>query len=378
LNLNSIITPYFFVETMKILVVKLSALGDIVHALPVVDYIKSHLPTAEIDWVVEERFKELLATHSLINKIYPVDTKAVRQNPAKGCRILFNLGKIMASRNYDVTLDLQGNIKSGIFTILSRAPLRYGFSRSEVREFPNLFATNRKIHSPEGIQPIRVRVLQIAAKFLEEAGALISARNKICCWDKPLHYLVDPEEKLRQEKLLRDQGWKGEPLIGIIPGTTWKTKMWHLYRWRECVELITRDNIGRVLIFWGSQQELDLANKILNLSRIHYQRNHKPIIWHGGGLRPLIAALSLTSVVIGPDTGPLHLAALIGIPTISIYRATDHIRNKPNGSIHASYQVQLPCSPCLKKKCNLNELCSMAIPAEVVINHIKTILGRVY
>jgi heptosyltransferase-1 len=365
-------------KILKILIVKLSALGDIVHALPVVDYIKSHLPTAEIDWVVEERFKELLATHPLINQIYPVDTKTIRQNPTKGCRILFNLGKVMASRGYDVALDLQGNIKSGIFTILSRAPLRYGFSKSEVRELPNLFATNRRIPPPKGIQPIRARILHIAAKFLEDVEALDSAGNKIYYWDRPLNYLVNSQEKLYQEKLLRNQGWNGEPLIGIIPGTTWKTKMWHLDRWRECLELLTRNNIGRALIFWGSQDERAFANKILDSSRISYQQHHQhhqPIIWQGGSLKSLIAAISLTSVVIGPDTGPLHLAALIGIPTISIYRATNHIRNAPRGPIHASYQVPLSCSPCLKKRCNFDELCSLAISAEVVINHIKTILS---
>jgi len=361
---------------MKILIVKLSALGDIVHALPVVDYIKNYFPTAEIDWVVEERFQELLATHPLINRIYPVDTRAIRWNPVRGCRVLFNLGRLMASRGYDVVLDLQGNIKSGIFTILSRAPLRYGFSRSEVRELPNLLTTNRRIPLPEELQPIRARILHIAAKFLEEAGILTSARNKICCWDKPLHYLVDPQEKLHQEKLLRDQGWKDEPLIGIIPGTTWKTKMWHLERWRECLEAIARDNIGRALIFWGSQEERTLANKILDSSGIYYQQIHQPIIWQGGGLKSLIATISLTSVVIGPDTGPLHLAALIGIPTFSIYRATNHIRNAPSGPMHASYQVPLPCSPCLKKKCKFDEPCSLAISAEVVINHIKTIVNR--
>ena len=360
---------------MKILIVKLSALGDIVHALPVVDYIKSHLPMAEIDWVVEERFKELLATHPLINQIYPIDTKAIRRNPTRGCRILFNFGKVMASRGYDVALDLQGNIKSGIFTILSLAPLRYGFSKSEVRELPNLFATNRRIPPPKGIQPIRARVLYIAVKFLEDSGALGSAGNKICCWNRPLHYLVNQQEKLYQEKLLRNQGWNGGPLIGIIPGTTWKTKMWHLDRWRECLELLTRNNIGRALIFWGSQDEQAFANKILDSSRISYQQHHQPIIWQGGSLKSLIAAISLTSAVIGPDTGPLHLAALIGIPTISIYRSTSHIRNAPSGPIHASYQVPLTCSPCLKKKCDFDELCSLAIPAEVVINHIRTILS---
>ncbi|MEJ5301621.1 MAG: glycosyltransferase family 9 protein [Thermodesulforhabdaceae bacterium] len=364
---------------MKILIVKLSALGDIVHALPVVDYIKSYLPAAEIDWVVEERFQELPAAHPLINCVYPVDTRTIRRHPVKARKVLIHLSRTMASQAYDVALDLQGNIKSAIFTILSQARLRYGFSRSEVREFPNLFATNRKVSIPGTIQPIRTKILHIVGKFLEDIE-IPTPGNNMTYWNKHLDHIIDANERSHQEMLLKRQGWNGEPLIGVIPGTTRETKMWHLKRWCECLELLYKDGIGRILMFWGSPKERLFAEKILSLSRLNHGKGSNcsllsPIIWEGGNIKSLIGALSLTSIVIGPDTGPLHLAALIGIPTVSIFRATDSAKYTPSGSTHASCQVPMPCSPCLKKKCKLNEICSLAIPAETVVNYIKTIFN---
>lgn len=358
------------VKRKKILIVKLSALGDIAHALPVVDYIREHIPDTEIDWVVEERFKELLASHPLINHIYTVDTRALRRHflSTKTVKFLSDLSKELSQRSYDVALDLQGNIKSAFFTILSRAPRRYGFSKPDVREFPNLLATN--IKSQTSAKSIREKLMGIARAFLKDEG--ISEMEGENFWNRPLRYLIDQTELIRQREFLTKNGWKGEPVVGIIHGTTWKTKMWHPKRWVELVEIIHKNKVGRSLIFWGNREELAFSERLIaEINGRSISEDNKPILWSGGNIKSLIAALSLTRVVIGPDTGPLHIAALIGTPTISFYRSTNPARSAPLGPFHFAIKSPLSCSPCFKKECKDDELCSDSIPAVELVGAIK-------
>ncbi|MGC8720768.1 MAG: glycosyltransferase family 9 protein [Thermodesulforhabdaceae bacterium] len=361
----------------KILIIKLSALGDIAHALPVVDYIKHHLPDAEVDWVVEERFRELLATSSMIRKIYAVDTRKLRRRllSQEAGRFIQTLRRDMKSRRYDVALDLQGNIKSAIFTMLSSAPYRYGFSSGEVREFPNIFATNRKV-STSSVRNIRSKLLTIAAKFLKDSGMTTTTIETHL--SKPLRYMIDANEQERQKQFLMAQGWQGEHIIGMVPGTTWQTKMWHPGRWLEFIELVQAKNLGRILIFWGNAEEQKFSRDLVSLHLARVPRtkaNHLPTVWNGGDIRALIAALSLVKVVVGPDTGPVHIAALIGTPTVSFYRATEATRNAPAGEFHFACQSPLPCSPCFKKTCPDNNTCSASIKAGDVVNGLEKLLA---
>ena len=131
---------------MKVLIVKVSALGDVVHALPVLAYLKSADPDMQIDWLVEHSFSPFLEDHPLIDNLYRIDTRAWRKSGVKvslqgGLSIIRDVRK----SRYDCVLDLQGNAKSAMFTFSSGAPLRFGFDRGGVRESLNLLATNRKV-----------------------------------------------------------------------------------------------------------------------------------------------------------------------------------------------------------------------------------------
>src|SRR3990170_1801882 len=150
----------------KILVVKLSALGDVVHALPVVDYLRKKAPGAQVDWVVERRFAPLLERNPGLRRVIPLDLKAwKRQWTARDARREAGEAvRNLRDGKYDLAFDIQGNAKSGVVTRLSGAPLRYGFDRQGVREVPNLLFTNRKI----ALQPEDRHVSQ---KYLRVVGA---------------------------------------------------------------------------------------------------------------------------------------------------------------------------------------------------------------
>ena len=148
---------------MKVLIIKASALGDVVHALPVLAWLHSAAPELEIDWLVEEGFAPLLDNHPLLRRVLRLRTKAWRRAGVRdGLREIWHMIGALRREAYDLVLDLQGNSKSGLFTLLSGAPLRYGFARDGVREWPNLLVTNRKVTLAERDFHISDRSLAIA------------------------------------------------------------------------------------------------------------------------------------------------------------------------------------------------------------------------
>lgn len=364
---------------MKILIVKLSALGDIVHTVPVVDSIVHFLPQSEIDWVVEARLADLVRLHPLVRKVVEVDTRSWRSLEVVSAleRGIFSSIRALCEERYDVVLDLQGNIKSGLVTFITGAPFRFGWPFFSVREWPNVLATNRKITVPDSVVPIRDRLIwtvENACRLLNGEKDETSQRKVITSSFRP-----HDEDVCFQRQQLIDAGISiNSRIVGIHPGTTWDTKKWDDRRWKELVAYLTRgDDVVRdydigVVVFWGGKEEFRKAESLKMVN------NNKVIVWRGGSLRDLTAALSLMDVFVGPDTGPLHLAALLGIPTVSFYRATDARRNAPSkreGQYHISLQSPLPCSPCMKKRCRNNESCSVSITPIAVYRSILDILN---
>ena len=148
---------------MKVLIVKVSALGDVIHALPVLAWLKSADPEMEVDWLVEEGFATVLDGHPLLRKVHRINTKKWRQEGAlQSVRCFMRAIGALRNEKYDVVLDLQGNAKSGLFTLCSAAPSRYGFDRDAIRENVGLFATNQKVKLDDGDFHITDRSLAIA------------------------------------------------------------------------------------------------------------------------------------------------------------------------------------------------------------------------
>ncbi|MEK6778631.1 MAG: glycosyltransferase family 9 protein, partial [Candidatus Deferrimicrobiota bacterium] len=153
-------------EYGRILIVKLSALGDVAHALPVLDYLKKAAPGARIDWAVDRRFAALLEGNNDLSRVVPLDLKRWKREWTAGSARKEAAGAVRELREgkYDIAFDIQGNAKSGVVTRLSGARLRFGFDRHGVREAPNLLFTNRKI-------ALRPEDRHIAEKLLRVVSA---------------------------------------------------------------------------------------------------------------------------------------------------------------------------------------------------------------
>ena len=344
---------------MKILIVKVSALGDIVHALPVLAWIRSAVPAARIDWLVEESFASLLEGHPLVHRVVRLRTKAWRNgNIIAALQGAFGQIRALRRERYDCVLDLQGNSKSGLFTLFTGAPLRFGFDRSGVREWPNLLATNRHIGLTDADHHVSDRSLAIArAAFAEGCDHPLAG---------PLP--VNPDDRQRVENLIREKGLSDQPLVVLHYGTTWKTKLWPVDLWQQLAERLCREDHLRPVLTWGNPEELAVAE------RIHQATEGTAVIWPRGSLGELSALLKQADLVVAGDTGPLHIAAAHGTSTVSMFRVTDALRNGPRGTGHIRLQSPLNCSPCLEKTCDRDAECGHSIGLSPVLEAVRALL----
>jgi len=345
---------------MKVLLIKVSALGDIIHALPVAAHLKSCPQIREIHWLLEEQFSPLLVNQPLIDKIQLINTKKWRrQGKTAAIKGIISTISRLRREKYDLVLDLQGNSKSGMFTRFSGAPLRYGFDADEVREWPNILATNRHIGLGKTVTHIIDKNLALATSAFP--GSPPPPLQGPLQADS--HYLNQVEKKL--SALRKEKG----PLIIFHYGTTWETKLWSIESWIELARSLWETRTIPPLLTWGNEEELDAVKKIASACP-------HTIVWPRGDLEELMALLKIADLVVGGDTGPIHIAAALGTSTISYYLATDHRRNGPRGEKHTCFQSTMNCSPCLLRTCQQDERCRQTILPENILEAIHTLLKK--
>jgi heptosyltransferase-1 len=347
---------------VKVLIVKVSALGDVVHALPVLDYLLSADASLKIGWVVEESIAPLLDGHPRIHRLHAIRTRhwRDRRHWRQSLGEMRALLKSLRSEGYSVVLDLQGNSKSGFITAATGAPLRYGFDRQSVREWPNLLATNRHVPLTAADQAVTARALRLARTAFP--GGSSAAVGRLL--------FPPPAAEARVAALGERLGLTGRRVVIFHPGTSWVSKMWALDHWRELARRTLTTLDVAILLTWGSASERDVCHAIREAC------GQGVVVWPRGTLQELVALLMTAAAVVGGDTGPVHLAAAAGTPTLSLFRATDAARNGPQGPMHRQLQAPLGCAPCLRKRCPDDNLCSRSIPVDTVHRALKEILDR--
>jgi len=336
---------------VNILIVKVSALGDVVHALPVLAWLKSAQSDVQIDWLVEESFAPFLDAHPMVRHLHRINTKAWRRDGVLTSLKGFKQTVARLRREqYDLVLDLQGNAKSGFFTLFCGASKRYGFDKDSVRETPNLLATNRKVALDDQAFHITDRSLAIAKAALPHGTEARLAG--------PLPLDEAAQQSVRS--ILQEKDLSSGPLVVLHYGTTWETKLWSLKSWQTLASRLVEQGV-RPILTWGNQAEADAVKAI------DQSTGQRCCIWPRGSLKELTALLAEVDLVVGGDTGPIHIAAAVNTPTVSIFRATDAARNAPRGEMHRSIQSRLDCSPCLKKQCDRDAECCASITVEELL-----------
>ncbi|MEA1954436.1 MAG: lipopolysaccharide heptosyltransferase I [Campylobacterota bacterium] len=281
---------------MKVAIVKLSAMGDIIHAMVALQYIKLSNPSLQIDWIVEQGFVKVLEGNPDIDRILPVNLKAIKKNK-KEIFNQINLLKEYANRNYDLIIDAQGLLKSAI-TAKLLGKSRAGFSKDSIREGVASYFYNTKVNIAYDANTIDRN-----AKVMSEPLG-VSITSEMILNKEPFLYYEEVEEiesTLSNEK---------KNIIFVI-GSTWESRNYP----KEKFATIANELKQNVLIAWGSEEEKSRAEWIASHS--DYAKVLPKI-----NLNALKAIIGKSDLLIGNDTGPTHMAWGLNIPSITIFGPT--------------------------------------------------------
>ena len=308
-------------QNPRVAIIKLSSLGDVVHALPVAHALRRALPSAHLTWVVEAREYAILRDHPDLDAVVPVDTRLWRRliwRPAGARQVLGKVGRLrerIRRASFDVAIDLQGLLKSGLLTAYTGAPVRIGFSAGRCRERWNALFTNRHVTPPDSARHVVDQYLALLAPLGIVPGPA------------EFHVPVPAAAERRIEEFLVNEGVKpGDRLVAINPGAGHPQKRWSVARFGALAERLATDAGARVLLLWGPD-EAHMAREIsLALPA------HSALLAPPTDLGELAALLKRCRLMIANDTGPLHLAAALGTPALGLYGPTRAERNGPYGT----------------------------------------------
>jgi lipopolysaccharide heptosyltransferase I len=310
---------------LRILAIRLSSIGDIVHTLPAVAALGESLPQTEIAWAVEKRYAELLEGNPHVRRVIPLDTLDWRKRwraAGTAAEIEREVSELRRFRA-DIAIDFQGLIKSAVLARLSGAPRRVGFRGQWLREsLAGIFYTE----SAEA--PGRRHVVEENLALAEQVGARPVARER---WRFPL--TVSAEAARRVEQRLANLGI--ERFLVINPGGGWMSKRWAPERYAELIGELEHQASHTALIT-GSPTEEPAIREILQ------RANARRALYFASTVSEYIALVRRASLFVGGDTGPLHLAAAVGTPVVAIYGPTNPARNGPFAPADIALCTQKP------------------------------------
>ena len=328
---------------MRILIVKLGAIGDVVHTLPALAVLRRSLPDAHLAWVVERGgAAKLLRDNPAIDELIEVDTRGWRKDLLGGetrTAIRASLAKL---RGFDLALDFQGLLKSGMMTWLSRAPRRIGFAKEALREPSSAYFLTEQVAVDDDDHIIKKNLSLVAHLGVSVVGA----------YEFPLG-LSSADEEFAEQQLV-------DGAVAIInPGGGWPTKLWNVEGFAAIADRLWEAYGWRSVVTYGPGEEA-LANSVVAAS-------------HSGAVEALDSTLKQffalarhAKLFLGGDTGPLHLAAAAGTPIVGIYGPTPARRNGPFAPEDVIVErFDLDCRvDCFRRSCSHTSC--MKIPVEVV------------
>lgn len=307
---------------MRVLLIKMSSLGDVVHTLPAITDAASH--GIEFDWVVESAFEPIARLHPAVVDVLPISWRHWRQNVLAHRRDLGDFVRQLRQRTYDLVIDAQGLWKSALLTALARADNSWGFDHRSAREgsstllYRHHVSVPRERHAVDRLRrlfaaalgyQLSAAALQLSTSGIEVTSAAASKRCVIC------------------------------------HGTTWPSKLWPEEMWCMLIESLLARGYEIRLPAAGPEEQL-------RARRIAEGFGSSVEVLPTMSLTELTHELSGASLVAGVDSGLTHLAAALGVPTLSLYGSTDASLTGARGRRARNLQAQFPCSPCHQRECS--------------------------
>jgi len=307
---------------LRILIVRTSALGDVIHALPVLTALRRHLPEAKIGWVIEEGMAPVLAGHPDLDELIPVRLRQWRRLSAGGIRELGSFFSALDRFAPEVVLDLMGNHKAGVISALTLADRRIGFARRHRREPSSALWISQPV-VPRGTHAV---------------DRMLSLLDGLEIPPEPADF--GPEKLFREEPAA--EAGTPTPYVLLHPGAGWANKRYPPAWWGEAARLL-HERTGLPTWVAAARGEEELAAGVEAAG--------------GGAVRtvpapdlPTLAALIRRArLMLGGDTGPTHLAQALGTPVLMLMGPTDPDRHGPYGAPERALYKRLACSFCYQR-----------------------------
>ncbi len=337
----------------RILIILNGAIGDVVRALPLLGRIRRGFPAAHIAWAIEPKSAPILDGHPWLDQMILYDR---RHSPWSFAPFL----KRVHDGRFDLAIDLQRHLKSGIISMVSGAKDRIGFSAENTKELNHLFSTRQIEPQPE----MRLKLMQYQA-FGDALGLP----------PVPIEFglSASPTERGHARDLLQDAP---QPRLGVILGSSWPSRIYFPKSIAAVIRgVCDRNNVngeGPALfpVLLGGPDETALASEVMRelggIATLNLAGKTS--------LRDLVAIFPECEAAFGPDSGPMHIAAAVGCPIVSLWGATSAKRSAPWGFDDFALSGDIPCHPCYLRKCPVGRECMHRIAPEAVIEGLRRAL----
>lgn len=330
-------------EIKKILCIKPRGIGDIVLSTIILENLINHFPLAKIDYLTERFAKPALKYNPFINKIHSMQSKEF------SLKVAIRLRK----EKYDVVIDLWSNPRSAQITFFSGAKYRVGYAYRGRKYAYNILGTSGKgeVHSAEH-----------NLELLKPLGVKIISKN--------IHYYIDEIDKLFADEYFLSNNLSDKSVLGIVPSGGWDSKRCDKKKWVEiCLKAIETFNC-KILVLWGPGDEND-ANFIKE------NLGDECLLAPKSSLNQMAALISKCKMIIANDSGPMHIAAALKIPTLGIFGPTNPKAHRPY-SPNSDYVIKedLFCIICNKLVCPYKHECMTELDVSLVIKKLKALLNE--
>jgi lipopolysaccharide heptosyltransferase I len=363
----------------RILLIKLSAVGDVVQTIPLLNTLRRRYPAAQVDWLVTPAIAELLRHNPAISNVIEFP----RQEWSSPWRLApFAVSARLAARlhraRYDLVLDLQGQLRSAVFAWLSRSPVRIGFDRPRAQAWeasPRQFPDAARRHAWQGARegswlaythhiPLPTIDVHPVDRYLS-VGAMLGLDDGAADFSFP----IPPEATARVAAKLDRHGIAKTKLVVMAPGTAWETKQWRREGFAEAARHFLQNGFAVALVGSGREHAACAAVAGLAPGAVNLAGET--------ALSELAALVARAAICVTNDSGPMHLAVALKRPVVGIFGPTDPLWAGPYRRDGTVVRTELPCSPCYLRqlsRCTHGHACMQLVSSGVVIERMEDIL----
>jgi heptosyltransferase-1 len=367
-------------QFQRVLLIKPSSVGDVIHTIPVLAKLRTRCPAARIDWVLTPPIAELIRHHPAVSNVLLFGRQEFAQLRRSSSAVvgLLKLLSVIRRTQYDLVIDLQGQFLSAALSLVSRAPVRIGFDRPRkapwtlsARRLPRNAYRYGWTGAREGSWLAYSHRIPLPTLDVHAVDRYLWLRPLVGLDDGPPDFRIPlpAQAGARIDALLMQHGVARQPLAVLVPGTTWETKQWQVRGFAEVAQhLATTD---RAVVLAGSENEPARCQAVAAACPTARDLCGQTT------LTELAALLQRAAICVTNDSGAMHLAVALGTPVVSIFGPTDPVWVGPYGKERQVVRANLRCSPCYLRtlrRCAYGHACMLEVTSDMVIERVEQTL----